>query len=231
MTIHVHIWDLPTHLFHWLLAFSVSAALLTGWLGGNWMAWHGRLGLFVAGLLAFRLAWGVLGSTYVRFSQVLHLPQSLPAYLRGEWHGAGHNPLGWLSVLAMLGALGFQVASGLVANDDIAFTGPLYRLVDGDTSSTLTGLHRQGMWLVIALIALHLAALLFYRLVHGENLIEAMLHGKRRVPAARPVKPASGGSLPALLVALAFAGATVWAAGGSWIPAPPPPPVQSTPAW
>ena len=67
--------------------------------------------------------------------------------------------------------------------------------------------------------------------VHGENLIEAMLHGKRRVPAARPVKPASGGSLPALLVALAFAGATVWAAGGSWIPAPPPPPVQSTPAW
>ena len=230
MTIHVHIWDLPTRLFHWLLALSVSAALLTGWLGGNWMAWHGRLGLFVAGLLAFRLAWGVLGSTYVRFGQVLHLPQSLPAYLRGEWHGAGHNPLGWLSVLAMLGALGFQVASGLVANDDIAFTGPLYRLVDSDTSSRLTGLHRQGMWLVIALIALHLAALLFYRLVRGENLIEAMLHGQRRIPAARPVKPASGGSLPALLIALAFAGATVWAASGGWIPAPPPP-VLSAPAW
>lgn len=230
MTIHVHIWDLPTRIFHWLLALSVSTALLTGWLGGNWMVWHGRLGLLIAGLLAFRLAWGVLGSTYVRFGQLLRLPQSLPAYLRGEWHGGGHNPLGWLSVLAMLGALGFQVVSGLVANDDIAFTGPLYRLVDGDTSSALTGLHRQGMWLVIALIVLHLSALLFYRLAHGENLVEAMLCGKRRVAAERPVEPASGGSLPALALALAFAAATLWAANGSWIPVPPPA-EQSAPAW
>ena len=84
---------------------------------------------------------------------------------------------------------------------------------------------------MVALIVLHLAALLFYRLVRGENLVEAMLHGKRRVPAARPVKPASGGSLPALVVALAFAGGAIWAANGSWIPTPPPPPAQSTPAW
>ena len=83
---------------------------------------------------------------------------------------------------------------------------------------------------MVALVALHLAALLFYRLVRGENLVEAMLHGKRRVPASRPVKPASGGSLPALVIALAFAAATVWAANGGWIPAPPPP-VQSAPAW
>ncbi len=231
MTLHIRIWDLPTRVFHWSLALSVGGALVTGWVGGNWMVWHGRLGVLIAGLLAFRLAWGVLGSTYVRFGQVLHLPRSLPAYLRGEWHGGGHNPLGWLSVLAMLAALGFQVASGLVANDDIAFTGPLYRLVDSDTSASLTSLHRQGLWLVVALVVLHLAALLFYRLVHGENLVEAMLHGKRRVPADKPVKPASGGSLPALVVALVFAAGTIWAANGSWIPAPPPPPVQSTPAW
>ncbi|MNC69400.1 hypothetical protein D3C75_1200810 [compost metagenome] len=79
-------------------------------------------------------------------------------------------------------------------------------------------------------MVLHLAALLFYRLVRGENLVEAMLHGKRRVPAHKPVKPAKGGSLPALVVALAFAAGTIWAANGSWIPAPPAP-VQSAPAW
>ncbi|MNO09575.1 hypothetical protein D3C81_2328370 [compost metagenome] len=67
--------------------------------------------------------------------------------------------------------------------------------------------------------------------MRGENLVEAMLHGKRRVPANRPIKPASGGSLPALIVALAFAAATVWAANGGWIPTPPPAPAQSTPAW
>ena len=118
----------------------------------------------------------------------------------------------------------------LVANDAIAFTGPLYRLVDSETSSRLTSLHRQGLWLVVALVALHLAALLFYRLVRGENLVEAMLHGRRRVTADKPVKPASGGSLPALIVALAFAAGAIWAANGSWIPAPPPP-AQSAPAW
>lgn len=230
MTLHVRIWDLPTRIFHWLLALTVSAALLTGWLGGNWMVWHGRLGVAIAGLLAFRLAWGVLGSTYVRFSQLLQLPRSLPAYLRGEWHGGGHNPLGWLSVLAMLGALGFQVGSGLVASDDIAFTGPLYRLVEADTSSSLTSLHRQGMWLMLGLIGLHLSALLVYRL-RGEKLIGAMLHGKREVPAGRPLEAARGGCPPALLLALTIAAAATWGASGDWIPAPPPPPAQSAPAW
>ena len=230
MTLHVRIWDLPTRIFHWLLALTVSAALLTGWLGGNWMVWHGRLGVLIAGLLAFRLAWGLLGSTYVRFGQLLQLPRSLPAYLRGEWRGAGHNPLGWLSVLAMLGALVFQVGSGLVASDDIAFTGPLYRLVDADTSSSLTSLHRQGMWLMLGLIGLHLSALLVYRL-RGEKLIGAMLHGKREVPADKPLEPARGGCPPALLLALTIAAAATWGASGDWIPAPPPPPAQSAPAW
>lgn len=225
----IPVWDLPTRLFHWLLALSVSAALLTGWLGGNWMVWHGRLGVLIAGLLAFRLAWGVLGSTYARFTGLLRLPVTLPAYLRGQWQGAGHNPLGWLSVVAMLGAIGFQVGSGLIANDDIAFTGPLYRLVSSSTSSELTGLHRQGMWLVLGLIGLHLAALLFYRL-RGERLVGAMLHGQRHdLPEGTPA--ARGGRWPALLLALLIAAAALWGASGRWIPAPPPPPPASSMDW
>lgn len=231
MPLQIRIWDLPTRLFHWLLAFSVTGALVTGWIGGNWMGWHARLGLLIVGLLAFRLAWGLLGSTYVRFAQLLQLPRSLPAYLRGEWQGGGHNPLGWLSVLTMLAALTFQAVSGLFASDDIAFVGPLYGLVDSATSDALASLHRQGMWLVMALISLHLASLLFYRLVHGENLVTAMLTGKRQVPEDRPIAPARGGRLPALLAALVFAGAAVWVAEGRWVPAPPPAPAQSTPAW
>lgn len=229
MSLQIRVWDLPTRLFHWLLAAGVAGALTSGWIGGNWMVWHGRLGLAVAGLLGFRLAWGLCGSTYARFAQLLQLPRSLPAYLRGEWHGAGHNPLGWLSVLAMLGVLTFQVASGLLGSDDIAFVGPLSRLVDSATSELLTGLHRKAVWLVVALIALHLAALLFYRLARGENLVPAMLTGKRRLADASHARPASGGGPLALLLALAIAGAVVWAADGAWIPLPPP--AESAPAW
>ncbi len=85
------------------------------------MVWHGRFGLTVVGLLAFRLVWGFLGSTYARFSQFVRGPNAIKAYLRGQWQGEGHNPLGALSVLAMMATLLLLVLTGLFANDDICF--------------------------------------------------------------------------------------------------------------
>lgn len=209
---YIRVWDAPLRLFHWLLAATVSAAIVTGWLGGTLMLWHGRLGLLVLGLLVFRLLWGFVGSSYARWSYILRAPLSIPAYLRGQWRQAGHNPIGALSVLAMLGLLSFQVGSGLLANDDIAFQGPLYRVVDAESSAWLTALHRQAKWLLLGLLGLHLLAILLYRL-KGKALVPAMITGQslQEYPEQRA---AQGGSWGAALLAALLAGALVW--GVQW---------------
>jgi cytochrome b len=225
------VWDLPTRIFHWLLAIAVAGAFITGLQGGNLMVWHGRLGLLILGLLVFRLAWGLLGSTYARFAQFVRGPGSVLAYLRGRWQGVGHSPLAALSVLALLGLLLFQAISGLMTNDDIAFRGPLNGLVSKSTSDWLTGLHRQNIWLIGGLIGLHVAAVLFYTFVRKDNLIGPMIHGRKDV-SIDTARSASGGGVLAVAAALVIAGAALWVADGGLIPPPPPPPPPGTlPAW
>ena len=161
-TKRIRLWDLPTRVFHWMLVLCIVASFVSGKLGGNLIEWHGKIGLFIVGLVVFRLVWGLIGSTYARFSQFVPTPAKLKAYLRGEWRGVGHNPLGALSVFGLLALVGIQVASGLFANDDIAFFGPLYELVSKDVSNRLTGLHKLSSNLLLVLIGLHLAAIVFY---------------------------------------------------------------------
>ena len=222
------IWDLPTRLFHWLLVLSIVALVVTGKAGGSWMEWHGRLGLLVLGLLVFRLLWGVMGSTYARFAGFFPTPAKVAAYLRGQWHAPGHNPLGACSVLALLAVPLFQVLTGLVANDDIAFVGPLYDLVGRDLSNLATRWHLLAVNVLLALVALHVAAILFYAHIKKDNLVKPMVRGWKEGGG----EPARGGGLVALLVALALAAAAVYAASGAWLPEPPPPPpAVTTPAW
>ncbi|EIC22770.1 cytochrome b/b6 domain-containing protein [Thiorhodovibrio frisius] len=224
----IRIWDGPTRLFHWSLALLVLVAFLTGLQGGNWMVWHERTGLAILGLLSFRLVWGFVGSTYARFADFVPTPARILAYIQGRWHGLGHNPLGALSVFALLAVLVFQVLSGLFANDDIAFRGPLYDLVSKGVSNDLSGLHRQAIWLIGALVALHILAALFYTLVRRQNLIRPMVTGMKSVESAQ-AKPAQGGGLLALLVALLVAALVVWIGAGGLLP--PPPPAAPPPAW
>jgi cytochrome b len=223
----IKVWDLPTRLFHWLLFAAVAAALWTGWVGGSWIEWHGRLGLVVLGLLTFRIIWGFLGSTYARFAHFAPTPGRVLDYLRGRWRGEGHNPLGALSVFALLGVLTWQAVSGLFSNDDIAFKGPLARLVSGDTGTWLSGLHRQGLWIILGLVGLHLAAIAVYAL-RGKNLVKPMVLGWKEADD-RGLESARGGKLWALLLALALAVGAVWVANGGLLPPPPPPP--AAPAW
>ncbi len=222
---HMKVWDLPLRLFHWLLVIAVAGALVTVALGGNWMLWHERFGLAVVGLVAFRLVWGVIGSTHARFVSFFPTPGRLVDHFRGRWHGPGHTPLGALSVMAMLMLFGFQAVSGLFATDDIAFSGPLARQVSSALSSELSRWHRWTEELIYLLIALHLLAIAYYRL-RGKPLVAAMIHGRK--PADDKASPTRGGSWVMLLIALILAGAAVYLASGAWIPAPPPAP---TPAW
>lgn len=203
----VRIWDLPTRLFHWLLAASVVGLIATGQLGGNAMVWHFRLGHTVLALLAFRLVWGLVGGRWSRFSSFLYSPRTTLAYLRGNdgaAAGPGHNPLGALSVFALLTLLALQVTSGLLSDDEIAFAGPLTALVSTSTVSQATRYHKDiGQLVLIALVALHLAAILFYLWRRKDNLVKPMLLGDK--PLARPV-PASRDDLPSrLLATLVFA--------------------------
>lgn len=226
----VRIWDLPTRIFHWSLVALVAAAFVSGLIGGSAMVWHGRIGIAIAGLLAFRIAWGFAGSTYARFAQFVRGPAAIRDYLLGRWRGLGHNPLGALSVLGLLTVLAAQVASGLFGNDDIAFNGPFHGLVSKELSDRLTSLHKLNAWLVGTLVALHLGAIAFYVRVKKQDLLGPMLRGwKER--ANQGEESLSGGGAIAFLVALAIALAAAWFAAGRWIPEPPPPPPSAAPAF
>lgn len=216
-----YVWDLPTRLFHWLLVAGVIAAFVTAKIGGSLMPWHGRIGLAILGLLAFRIVWGLIGSTYARFATFVRGPATIRAYLRGEWHGLGHNPLGALSVLGLLGVLLLQATTGLFANDDIAFTGYLASLVDSELSTRITGIHQLFEKGLLLLVTLHVGAIVFYARVKKPNLVKPMLSGWTE---GAPEQSARGGGAAAFVIAVLIAAAAVWAASGAWLPTPAAPP-------
>lgn len=209
------LWDLPTRLFHWLLVAAVVAAVLTGEFGGGLIEWHARIGLVIAGLVAFRLVWGLVGPTYARFAQFFPTPARLRLYLAGAWRGIGHNPLGGLSVLTLLGLLGAQLATGLVANDDLDFVGPLFALAGRDLSDRLSGLHHLLADGLLVIAGLHVAAIFFHGRFKQDDLLRPMLTGRKEVDAG---ESARGGGRVALLLALAIAGLAVYGASGAWLP-------------
>lgn len=208
----VRVWDLPTRLFHWTLAASVMASIVTAKIGGNAAIWHFRLGYLAFTLLVFRLLWGLVGGRWSRFASFFPTPGRLLRYLRGQprpddHFEAGHTPLGALSVFGMLGLLVVQVATGLVADDEIANTGPLNRFAPGWLAKAATTWHKTGgQWLILALIVLHLGAIVFYRVRMGRRLVGPMLTGDRTMDA--PVPPSADGAgsrLLALVLAAACA--------------------------
>lgn len=209
------VWDLPTRLFHWLLAATVVGSVVTAKIGGAAMVWHTRLGFLVLALLVFRLAWGLVGGRWSRFASFVYAPGALLRHLRGqprpgEALEVGHSPLGALSVFAMLAALLAQVGTGLVSDDEIAFIGPLNRFVAVDTGLAATSLHKTwGQWTVISLVVLHVLAIVAYRL-RRKDLIGPMLGGDKLLPPGTPAS-ADGPAQRSLALALALgAGLLAW---------------------
>ncbi|MDH5338337.1 MAG: cytochrome b/b6 domain-containing protein [Rubrivivax sp.] len=207
----VRIWDLPTRLFHWALAACVLGSVVSAKIGGAAMVWHLRCGYTVLALLAFRLLWGLVGGRWSRFGSFLFGPRALWRYLQrrpadGERLDVGHSPLGALSVFALLGLLAAQVATGLVADDEIATVGPLNRYVDTATGLAATGWHKAwGQWLILAMVGLHLAAVAWY-VARGSDILAAMLGGDKSLPPGTPAS-ADGARQrwQALMLALACA--------------------------
>jgi cytochrome b len=198
------VWDLPLRLVHWLLA----ALILFSWwsVKNHHTDWHIWSGCAILTLLLFRLLWGFVGSSTARWSSFVRGPASVAAHLRGRWNGIGHTPLGALSVVAICVAIMVQVGLGLISEDeDGLYTGPLYRLVSTDTSDSARDLHELWFNLILGLIALHLAAILYYRL-RGRKLTKPMITGKARLaPGTQPMRPGKRwGALLCLAVAVAI---------------------------
>jgi cytochrome b len=181
------VWDLPLRLFHWLLVLSVAGLWATGEAGFDWMQVHIYLGYWTLGLIVFRIIWGFVGPRHARFSTFLKGPMGIWRYAKGLAAGtmiqsAGHNPLGGLAVIVMLALVGFQAVTGLFATDDILWTGPYNGAVSAETADRLTSLHHSNFNLILAMVTLHVLAIAFYFIVKKQNLVAAMLHGKK--PAA-----------------------------------------------
>ncbi|HET9459773.1 MAG TPA: cytochrome b/b6 domain-containing protein [Sphingomicrobium sp.] len=183
------VWDLPTRLFHWLLLALVA---FSWWSGKNEeVALHIWSGIAVLTLLVFRLLWGLFGSSTARFANFVRGPRAVADYLRGRWRGIGHNPLGALSVVALLALLSAQVGLGLFASDEDGLVeGPLAHLVSLGTSETAAELHEELFDILLILIGLHIAAVLFYHLIRRKNLVGPMITGRAVVdPPAEPMRP------------------------------------------
>lgn len=183
----VRVWDLPTRIFHWTFAATVALAWVSGQFGGQpWLEWHFRFGYIVFAVLLFRLLWGYAGDRYARFSS---FPLSLRAardYLRGVRTQAGHNPLGAFSVYALLIATAVQVVTGLLSSDGDFTEAPWTFFVSEATVKLMSRLHRFGHWVLLVLVAVHLAAIAWYAVRRGEPLVRAMVTGDRQGLDAEP---------------------------------------------
>ena len=176
----VRVWDLPVRLFHWAIVLLIPALWATHRFDN--MALHILLGEIMLGLVLWRLLWGVLGSSTARFSAFVRGPGSVIRYLTGRGAPAfGHNPIGGWSVVVMLFALAVQVGLGLFAIDEDAFyEGPLSHLVSYDTARILAHRHETVFWVLVALILLHVLAVLYYLVVKRDDLVTPMVSGRRR---------------------------------------------------
>jgi len=185
----VRIWDLPTRLFHGLLLLLVAGMYVTGDIGNDWMRLHFLMGYAVLGLILFRIVWGFLGGYWSRFTQFVPTPNRLIQYVitlrqRKTVPAIGHNPLGAMSVLVFLFTLLFQVFSGFCSDDEITATGPWTSLVSSNWVEWATFYHTEvGQALLMALIGLHVASVVFYKLVKHEDLITPMIRGDKTLPA------------------------------------------------
>ncbi len=203
------VWDLPLRVTHWALALAVAGSFATHYAGIEWFAWHRRCGYVVLVLTVFRVLWGIVGTRHARFANFVRSPIAVLQYLRGRAaRPVGHNPLGALSVLALLALLLLQAGTGLLANDEIMSMGPFYGWIAPELSNRITRLHRNSSDVLLVLVALHVAAIAWYALVRGERLVLPMVTGRKPaadLPAGEAITHSRTPLAVAIVAALVFA--------------------------
>lgn len=176
----VKVWDFPTRVFHWLL-FILFGFLWFSGETGNFLELHMKAGMLVLSLILFRVLWGFVGSSSSRFSSFFSpmgaIKHALGLFKRKPEYHASHNSLGGLMVIVMLLAFVFQASTGLFSSDLVLTEGPLFNLVDEETSEEMTDFHHLGFNILLFLTGFHVVALLFYRFYKRTKLIKQMITG------------------------------------------------------
>ena len=175
----IKLWDLPLRLVHWSLVV-LLASLWWTWKSGQ-IELHEKLGFITLGILLFRFYWGLIGSSTARFSQFVKGPRAIAVYLRGRSPASvGHNPLGALSVLLLLGLMIVEVGFGLFTQDvDGIEAGPLAAYVSYETADWAREWHALLFNVILGVVALHVLAILFYLVVKRDNLVGPMVTGRK----------------------------------------------------
>ena len=185
----VVVWDLPTRIFHWTMVLLVAINLFViSPKGGLHTKIHFLAGYAIASLLVFRLAWGFIGSRRSRFGDFVQPWPKLRAYLARLMrfdppHSVGHNPVGGWMILGLLAMLLSMILTGLLAANRRS-AGPLAYLMGGSGARLMGELHSLLSSVLIAFIIVHIGGVLVEWLLSGENLIRAMLNGRKRLPEA-----------------------------------------------
>ena len=207
----MRVWDAPTRLFHWLLVLLVAFSYVS--VQKDWIELHFLSGYTILTLLLFRLVWGFVGSDTSRFGNFLRNPleglKHLAHFTRREPDTeVGHNAAGGWMVIAMLLVLGAQVTTGLFSRQDDGLDAPLAHHLSKSVSNQLTGLHGTIFNIILALVGLHVVAIVAYAVVKRHDLVRPMVTGRKRLPATM-AQPRFTSPVMALTI-LAAAGVVVW---------------------
>ena len=204
----IKLWDLPLRLFHWSLVVLLAALWWTA--ENDRTELHEKLGYVTLGLLVFRLYWGLFGSSTARFSGFVKGPRAIAAYLRGQSSASvGHNPLGALSVLLLLGLMIVEVGLGLFTQDvDGIEAGSLAQYISYETADLASEWHEFLFNVILGVVALHLLAIVFYLVVKRDNLVGPMITGRKNFDDA--VESPRMASLANLFVGILLSAAIAW---------------------
>lgn len=190
------VWDAPVRVFHWLLVLSFAGAYLTAE-SERWRLLHVSLGYTMGGLVAFRILWGLWGTRHARFSSFVRGPAAVVRYVRSllagqPEHHVGHNPAGAVAIVLLLLSSIAIVASGWAIYNDVG-------------GKLLEELHEGAANLMLAMVAVHVAGVVVSSWLHRENLVRAMVTGKKEGAPEQGVRRAWRGlALLVLAAALGF---------------------------
>jgi cytochrome b len=193
---NVKVWDLPLRLFHWALVAAIALAFLSSEEGSPLNQWHIAAGWIAGILIVFRLAWGFVGGKHSRFSDFVRPSQfleHLSGLLRGRTEPSlGHNPLGAVSVIILLALTAVTVWTGAFG---------------GEASEDL---HEVVAWALLAIVAIHVAAVLIMSVLQRENLVRSMISGTKPVGRHPGSRDAGSAGAAAYLIAAAVVAGTVY---------------------
>ena len=191
----VKVWDWPVRVFHWTLAASVIGAYVTGE-SEDFERLHHTLGWVAAGLIAFRVVWGLVGTRYARFSEFVRGPAQVWSYIKSlrshaPQHFVGHNPVGAMAVILLMGLTALSVYTGWLALADNA-------------AEWLEEAHEIAANTLITVVLVHVIGVLWSSRTHGENLLKAMLTGRKTAPSGAGIHRNWGVLGLAMLMAVAW---------------------------